>query len=576
MRDSMVDILIGKVHLSQETTVEPPGAPITLPPGKLSTLRLKAGGTGWEGEILTEGDLEGAEIKGDELLLYLTTPEREGPLLLQLGWEGGELLIPLKISREAVNVEEITLKDGVPHVVLSGPEDRRIRGDLTVVLEGEGGEVLSEWKRRVAVRGTFTVSAPLNPPGKEGVLIRATFSKGDIRAERVLRLREERPAVESRAREVQSSTLTPSVKPTEVEEKSHEAQLKVSLLLPQGSEEGLFPSERVLETFQVGPVTVKRLSSPTLIIEGGSEEDARRAIFTLLYLSDDQRTRFRELFRLLNGLISIYGTGEGKDVEWLIEELDGTASGSKGALEELSGWVEGELKELKGLKVRDEVASLKEFRRALAVSRENIERALREMDGKTISPHALPRALAAELISTLGALKYFFLWERGIWRDYPSLSAQERKLIKGAVETMEALLKRLGRVQSLASEIVSRNRQNRAARDALQALSRLEAEIEGLDGRRIKSGEGVRGLLKIRCGKGGLSCHLLFRLSSNLALRRPLASYSGGVLKTESLSVAGETAIPLEVELLKGGGDEAQLEVTLVPEFPPLIREVEL
>ncbi|MCD6110977.1 MAG: hypothetical protein J7K08_04800, partial [Thermoplasmata archaeon] len=485
------------------------------------------------------------------------------------------------VRREFVNVEGLSLAEKGAEVALSGPEGRRVRGELTVTLEGEGEEVLSRWRRRVAVKGSFKVSVPLDLRRRGATRIRAAFSRGEIKSERVLRLREEKPTVEEKTpTEAPRPEITKEEAPKE-EERPYEAQLKVSLHLPEGSAEGLYPSERVAQVFKVGSVTVKRLSSPTLLIEGSSEErDVRSALFTLLYLSDEQRARWRELLKVIEGLTSIYGAevGEDREVEWFLRRVGEVASGSSEALERVSERVERELKALRNLKVRDEREALQDLRRALGASREELKEALDGLKGDVdLSAEALPRAVSAELKATLGVLRYFFLWERGVWRDYPSLSAQERRFIKGAVEAVESTLKRLGRIQALVSDIISRNRQNQPVREALRSLSRLEAELEGLDGRTLKSGEAASGLLRIRCGSGRLSLHLSFHLSSNLALRRPIASYSGGALKTESFTVEGEQTIPVVVELLKGPGDsEARMEITLVPELPPLIRELEL
>jgi len=579
VRDSMESVIIGRVHLPADATIEPPEGPITLPPGEIASLRLRARGVGWEGEVETEGDFEGAELEGEELTIRLRTPMEEGTFLVQLLWEGGEILVPVKVRREFVNVEGLSSGEKGAEVVLSGPEGRRVRGELTVTLEGEGEEVLSRWRRRVAVKGSFKVSVPLDLRRRGATRIRATFSRGEIKSERVLRLREEKPTVEEKTpTEAPQPEITKEEAPKE-EERPHEARLRVSLHLPEGSAEGLYPSERVTQLFKVGPVTVKRLSSPTLLIEGSSEErDVRSALFTLLYLSDEQRARWRELLKVVEGLTSIYGAKEGEKEEWFVKRISEVASGSSEALERVSERVERELKALRNLKVRDEREALQDLRRALGASREELKEALDGLKGNVdLSAEALPRAVSAELKATLGVLRYFFLWERGVWRDYPSLSAQERRFIKGAVEAVESTLKRLGRIQALVSDIISRNRQNQPVREALRSLSLLEAELEGLDGRTLKSGEAASGLLRIRCGSGRLSLHLAFHLSSNLALRRPIASYSGGALKTESFTVEGEQTIPVVVELLKGpGGEEARMEITLVPELPPLIRELEL
>ncbi|HDD60333.1 MAG TPA: hypothetical protein ENF69_05250, partial [Euryarchaeota archaeon] len=90
MRDSMESVIIGRVHLPADATIEPPEGPITLPPGEIASLRLRARGVGWEGEVETEGDFEGAELEGEELTIRLRTPMEEGTFLVQLLWEGGE------------------------------------------------------------------------------------------------------------------------------------------------------------------------------------------------------------------------------------------------------------------------------------------------------------------------------------------------------------------------------------------------------------------------------------------------------------------------------------------------------
>ncbi|MCD6383692.1 MAG: hypothetical protein J7L88_04450, partial [Thermoplasmata archaeon] len=188
---------------------------------------------------------------------------------------------------------------------------------------------------------------------------------------------------------------------------------------------------------------------------------------------------------------------------------------------------------------------------------------------------AIAEAVSSEILASIFSLKMLFLWERGLYEEYPGLKTEERKLIKGCVQSSEMVLRRLAHIVGSSREILRLNRENRPIREALMALRELKVELKGVDGE-FKEDDKVRGEILLKGdGVRSINLFLSFRTPSHVVVLKPPVSYSEGILKSDVIEVKGEKRVPLHLEILKGvPSEEATIEVSIHPLLPPLKREI--